>query len=213
MGIVSMATSHAPAVAKLHRLSIQTGLTAWLGQTFCERYYKALAGTPHSFVLVYVDEAGCVLGFVCGATDTAKAYRHILRRRLLPLAFAAIGKLMRPSVWKKIWTAVRRPTQFRESESPATELPAAEVVSLGVDPAAQGKRIGSQLVAAVLDRFRKEGVSRCLLWTSDDNTAAQAFHQRQGFTRVGIREHHSGPIHVFVADFAESSVSGNDRDA
>ena len=108
MGIVPMATSHAPAVAKLHRLSIKTGLTARLGQTFCERYYKALARTPHSFVLVYVDDAGRVLGFVCGATDTAKAYRHILRRRLIPLAFAAIGKLMRPSVWQKIWTALRR---------------------------------------------------------------------------------------------------------
>lgn len=213
MGIVPMVNSHAPAVAKLHRLSIQTGLTAWLGQAFCERYYEALARTPHSFVLVHVDDEGGVLGFVCGATDTSKAHRDILKWSLIPLAFSAIGKLIRPSVWKKIWTALRRPAQFQENEANAAELPVAELVSIGVDPAAQGKRIGTQLVDALFERFRQEGVSRCLVWTSDDNTAAQAFYERQGFTRAGVRAHHSGPIHVFVADFSESNALSTDRGA
>lgn len=203
MGIVSMTASHAPAVAKLHRDSIKTGLTAWLGQRFCEKLYRALADTPHSFVLVYEDETNQVLGFVCGATDTSKMYRSVLRRKFLSLGLAAFGKLIRPSTIGRVLTAAKRPRSFKEGDFAEWNLPEAELVSIGVSPEAQGGGIGAQLVEALFSRFVELGHARCRVWTSGDNLRAKAFYEKLRFTHLGVRQHHSGQIHVFVADLAD----------
>jgi mycothiol synthase len=65
-----------------------------------------------------------------------------------------------------------------------TELdpPAGEVYVLGVDPAAQGLRLGSALLAAGLRHLIGRGLSTVLLYVEQDNTAAVHLYQRAGFT-------------------------------
>lgn len=195
-----MSSAHAPAVAKLHLSSIKTGLIASLGQRFCERLYWAMANTPHSFVLVYKDDAERVLGFVCGATNTSKMYRSVVRRHLVPLALSAFGKIIRPAVLSRALTTLKRPKQFMEGDFAEWNLPEAELVSIGVCPTAQGKRIGTKLVDALFARMDELGHQRCRVWTSGDNLRAKAFYEKRGFTYLGVRQHHSGAIHVLVAD-------------
>jgi ribosomal protein S18 acetylase RimI-like enzyme len=197
--VVRMNKTHVPTVARLHRASIRTGLTASLGQRFCERLYWGLANTPYSFVLVY-EEDGLVLGFVCGATNVSKMYRSVLRRRCFSLALGALSKLRRPSVLGSALTAIRRPKAFKGGDFACWNLPEAELVSIGVDPQAQGKRVGTQLVEALFDRLMRMGCNHVRVWTSEENERAVRFYQKCGFRRLGIRTHHSGDIHVFVAD-------------
>lgn len=203
MCIVEMVKNHVPAVAKLHCDSIKTGLTAWLGQRFCERLYLAMMSSPYSFVLVYEDKLHQPLGFVCCATNTSKMYKVIIVRHFFPIIFSAISKLLRPSVIKRFLTAVRRPKTFKAGDYSQWQLPEAEIVSIAVSPGAQGKHIGTKLVHAAFDRFRNLGHNRVRTWTSEDNERATAFYQKQGFEFLGMRQHHSGGIRIFVADITK----------
>ena len=200
MRIVAMTKSHVSVVAELHRNSIKTGLTAWLGQHFCERLYCAIGSTPYSFVLVCEDEQHHPLGFICCATNTSKMYKSAILRHFLPLTLSAISKFIRPSIIKRALTAIRRPKTFKTGDFSKRELPEAEVVSIAVNPDAQGKHIGTKLIQAAFDKFRALGHDRVRTWTSEYNEQATAFYQKQGFKFLGMRRHHSGGIRIFVAD-------------
>lgn len=199
-----MKKSHVLTVARLQRESIQVGLTAYLGQRFCERLYWGLATTRYSFVLVY-EEQGQVLGFVCGATDTRKMYRSLIARRFVSLTLAAFTRLMRPSVLRKAWISIRRPKRFTRGDFAEWNLPEAELISIALDPAAQGKRIGTQLVGALFRRLRKAGCDRVRVWTSEENDRAVKFYQKHGFQWLGMRPHHTVPIHILVCDIPDDA--------
>jgi mycothiol synthase len=63
------------------------------------------------------------------------------------------------------------------------EGPIGEVYVLGVDPAAQGRRLGGALTAAGLAHLRERGLERVLLYVEADNTAAVRVYEKLGFTR------------------------------
>lgn len=200
MAIIPMTTAQTSAVAKLHRKSIKTGLTAWLGQRFCETLYCAIAKSPYSFVLVYEDEQHHLLGFICCATNTSKMYKSVIMRHFFPLLLSAMAKFFKPLVIKQALKSVKRPKMFKGGDFSEWELPEAEVVSIGVSPDAQGRQIGTNLIQAAFGRFRSLGYDKVRVWTSEDNEQATAFYQKQGFKFLGMRQYHSGGICVFVAD-------------
>jgi len=59
--------------------------------------------------------------------------------------------------------------------------PLGEVYVLGVDPAAQGMRLGSVLLAAGLRYLLDRGLPTVLLYVEQDNPAALRLYQRAGF--------------------------------
>jgi mycothiol synthase len=58
-----------------------------------------------------------------------------------------------------------------------------EVYVLGVDPAAQGRRIGGALTTAGLAHLRGRGLTTVLLYVEGDNAAAVRVYEKLGFTR------------------------------
>jgi ribosomal protein S18 acetylase RimI-like enzyme len=64
----------------------------------------------------------------------------------------------------------------------------ASIRMLAVDPAAQGRGVGTALVAACLDRARAEGRTGVFLHSLPIMTAAQRIYDRFGFRRVPERD-------------------------
>jgi mycothiol synthase len=66
------------------------------------------------------------------------------------------------------------------------EHPIGEVYVLGIDPDAQGLRLGRALTDLGLAHLRSRGLSHVLLYVEEDNTAAVRLYERSGFTRHTI---------------------------
>jgi GNAT superfamily N-acetyltransferase len=64
----------------------------------------------------------------------------------------------------------------------------AGVRMLAVDPAAQGRGAGADLVAACVERARGAGKARVLLHTTAPMTAAHRLYERAGFRRDPARD-------------------------
>jgi ribosomal protein S18 acetylase RimI-like enzyme len=59
---------------------------------------------------------------------------------------------------------------------------------LAVDPAAQGRGVGEQLVRACIAETRSAGRARIVLSSAADMTAAHRLYERLGFTRAPARD-------------------------
>jgi mycothiol synthase len=59
-----------------------------------------------------------------------------------------------------------------------------EIYALGVDPAAQGRGLGSALTVRALDEMSRRGLQRATLYVEGDNTAARRTYEREGFRCV-----------------------------
>ena len=66
----------------------------------------------------------------------------------------------------------------------------ATINTIGVDPPAQGRGLGGQLLAAALDRIRRDGARRCLLEVRRGNRAARALYEGRGFAVDGVRKNY-----------------------
>jgi mycothiol synthase len=64
--------------------------------------------------------------------------------------------------------------------------PIGEVYVLGIDPDAQGMRLGRALTDLGLAHLRARGLSHVLLYVEEDNTAAVSLYERSGFTRYAV---------------------------
>jgi ribosomal-protein-alanine N-acetyltransferase len=67
-------------------------------------------------------------------------------------------------------------------------LDEAELLTVAVHPAAQGRGIGGALVAAFLAQASSRGARRAFLEVAEDNASARAVYTRAGFAPVGRRK-------------------------
>lgn len=68
----------------------------------------------------------------------------------------------------------------------------ADVMTVAVSQAAQGRRLGSRLLDALLDTARARGVVQVLLEVRADNHAAQRLYSTRGFERISVRRGYYG---------------------
>lgn len=64
--------------------------------------------------------------------------------------------------------------------------PVGEIYVLGIDPGAQGLRLGGALTDLGLAHLRRQGLDSVLLYVEEDNEAAVRLYERRGFTRHAV---------------------------
>lgn len=69
----------------------------------------------------------------------------------------------------------------------------AQVMTIGVDPAAQRRGLGSALIGALVSRARDLGAEAILLEVRVDNEPALALYRRHGFELLGRRRRYYQP--------------------
>jgi ribosomal-protein-alanine N-acetyltransferase len=72
----------------------------------------------------------------------------------------------------------------------------AEVMTIGVDKAAQHAGIGRALMQALMDAAREQGARRMLLEVRVDNAPAKSLYHQLGFKPMGLRKHYYQPEDV-----------------
>lgn len=70
----------------------------------------------------------------------------------------------------------------------------AELLTIAVDPVAQGQGVGTRLMVRFLHELRSRGAVQVFLEVAESNTVARALYTRAGFTVTGRRRgYFSGP--------------------
>ena len=64
--------------------------------------------------------------------------------------------------------------------------PVGEVYVLGIDPDAQGMRLGRALTDLGLAHLRGRGLGQVLLYVEEDNAAAVRLYEGRGFRRFAV---------------------------
>jgi mycothiol synthase len=77
------------------------------------------------------------------------------------------------------WTKVHPPGDVADDA-------VGEVYVLGVDPDAQGMRLGQALTDLGLAHLRGRGLDRVMLYVEEDNAAAVRLYESRGFTRFAV---------------------------
>jgi len=170
------------AAARLHA-EINEGFLPTLGPAFLRLLYRRITRWPRSFLLVAVDE-GRVVGMATGTEDVGALYRSFLVRDGWLAAVVAAPRLAR---------AV--PPVMETLRYPGGEAgPAAELLSLAVDPAARGAGVGRRLAEAVNAEFSRRGVHAARVVAAADNAAALGVYRAVGYRDAERIEVHAGKV-------------------
>ena len=185
-GIRRGTPSDAAAVAALHTEAISIGFLTVLGERFLESLYRRVVGDDESFLLVHVDPAKGLNGFVAVAQDTGRLYRDFLLHDGVQAGFRAA-----PAVLRHPWKVVET---FRYGVNRRAPNPGAEILATAVAGSSRGGGIGRALVAAAMDELRQRGVEQAHVVTAADNDAAQQAYFASGFHRHSTVEVHHGVV-------------------
>jgi ribosomal protein S18 acetylase RimI-like enzyme len=185
-GIRRGTPSDAAAAAALHIVSISIGFLVVLGERFLERLYRRVAADDRSFLLVHVDPANGVDGFVAVTEDTGRLYREFMSRDGVHAGLRAASAVLRHP-WKVIET-------FRYGMDGRSAKPGAEILATAVAGNSRGEGIGRALVATAMDELRRRGVEHAHVVTAANNEAAQRAYFACGFQRHSTVEVHHGVV-------------------
>lgn len=181
--------AHLERLVDMHVELMPDDLLPSLGRSLlASSFWPRLLSSPHAQVWVALDADAEAAGFAVMA-----------RRRLaLRLGFYAdaafcLQMLMRllrhpARLWRGVVTLLA-PIRLRMPLGPVP----AELILLGVTPAAQGKGVGRQLLLYALHEV---GPVACLVKTASDD--ARRFYQRAGFVSQGYELRDIRPLHWLV---------------
>ena len=169
-----------PRLARLHAGSIDTGFLRRLGPGFLTVLYRALVSWPGATVLVAGDQTA--VGFVAGVENTAAFYRYFARRWGLLAFFAALPRLLRPSVLKRAWESLR----YGKGEGVAAEL-----LAMAVEPRFRGRGIGRRLGQELIATMNRASITRVKVVVASGNHGAIALYSSLGFVPSAELEVHS----------------------
>ena len=170
-----MAADDTKAVVAIHLAAFPGFFLTFLGPRFLRLLYSEAVACGE--IAIVAEAAGRPVGFVMGSAKPGGFYGQLVRRRLLAFALAALPAVARrPGIVLRVARALRRPAEGRKPEGTAT------LMSLGVDPTAQGLGAGRALVQAFLEAAGRRGACKVDLTTDQDgNERTNRFYAALGF--------------------------------
>lgn len=184
-------------VAQLHAENLDQGFLSTLGPRFLRLLYQAIDECPDACLLL-AREGDQVVGFVAGTLNMGQVYRRLLRHWL------ALGLSLAPSLLipRRLWRMLEilrysrgksgRVRAFGTSSAEVPLLPAAELLSIAVDPAYRGRGIAEDLYAGLKLFFATRGLGEFKIIVGAPLAPAHRFYRRLGAVPVAEIEVHRG---------------------
>ena len=185
------------SMANFHIEGISEGFISSLGSNFVLALYEAISKDDNSFCLI-AEESGKALGFVAFSKNLNKLFKSIIKRNGFKFVLAIGLRIFRPSVCKRVIQDLFYPTKTSE-----LNLPQAELLSIVVDPAYQGKGIAKQLCLAGLEECRIRGIDKVKVLVAASNETANKLYKKCGFELLAEVDSHSIPSNIYVADLTK----------
>jgi len=153
-----------------------------LGLGFVATFYETLLRSPLGFGFV-AQQDGRTVGFSTGVVDWRRFYRGFLRRHIW-LTMRIVMANVRGGRWWRLLETARY--------AGATALPAAELVSIALEPEARGTGCGDMLVRHILKEFADRQVHAVRVTAGEGNVPAHRLYERAGFRLRAQMEIHPG---------------------
>ncbi len=173
-------------LAEIHKEEIGGGFLSRLGIPFLTRLYRALSGSPYSFVIV-AKQGEDMAGFICGATDTRSVYRYFMLRWGIFTLPVLLPRLVSSSRLRRVLETLLYPSK-KENQ----DLPRPEILNFCVAQQWQRQGLGKKLFGALVEEFRKRDVPRMKIVTGSEQTKAQMFYESLNATKAAEIEIHDG---------------------
>jgi len=186
-------------VARLHIEMIGKGFLSSLGEAFLTEVYRAIDEDPSS-VLFVEERAGRVIGFVAGTTGARSMYRRLLRR-LPSVLWSLRGSLISP---RRLAGMLKIARYVRHGGPSLPALPAAELLSIAVEPACRGTGVAEGLFRRLETHFGARGVEAFKIIAGEQLEPAHRFYRRVGARLEARFALHAGAESlVFVRECAK----------
>jgi ribosomal protein S18 acetylase RimI-like enzyme len=162
-------------VVVIHLAAFPGFFLSFLGPSFLRLFYSEAVALGE--ICLVATAGGAVVGFVMGSAQPGGFFTKLIRRRVLGFGLAALPAVLRkPSTAARVVRALLKPKQAAKPEGMAT------LMSIGVDPGAQGLGAGKALVLAFVDEARRRGATGVDLTTDKlENDRTNAFYRSLGF--------------------------------
>ena len=165
-------------VVRIHLDTFEGFFLTFMGKGFLKQMYSSYCAHGESGLFVAEDDGGKVVGFLAYSGDMSGLYKYMIKKKLIPFAWYSMGAFCRkPKVFMRLIRAFLKPSESERAEK-YTEL-----ASIGVDPAAKSKGIGSMLIDKLKETVDfSENAYITLETDAENNEAANRFYQKNGFT-------------------------------
>ena len=177
MNIRKATVNDVDTIVKIHLDAFKGFFLTSLGAQFLKFYYSCFIKSNET-VTVVAEENGVIYGF-SASTKVCKGFNSRLIKSNL-FAFAILSLKMLFTTPKSLLRLVKNLT--KKGESVEDDEDYAELYSIGVSKAAQGKGVGKLLLAESERVMKSEGVQRVSLTTDFyNNEQAVGFYHSMGY--------------------------------
>lgn len=172
-------------ISKLHVAYIQQGFLTILGTAFLTLLYRSMLQSQVAFCVGAYDGEKLV-GFVSGVTHVGKFYKEFLKQNAVRAVIVLLPKMMHPLTVKKMMETLFYPAK-EESHTPDAEL-----LSIVVDKAHQGKGVSRALFEKLVEEFKRRGCREFKVVVGSKLAPACKFYEKMGGVLHSEIEVHAG---------------------
>jgi ribosomal protein S18 acetylase RimI-like enzyme len=206
--VAPLTANYARQAARLHIQGQPGTFLTSLGEDVLTVVYRALpqARGGFGFAAIQLTDHGTapagdepLLGYISATTSIGGIFVEMASQRLGELLLPLLRRYVQaPALAVRSLQTAMYPFLAHEEEGE----PAAELLSIMVEPALRSYGIGALLMAAFLQECRSRSLSAVTVTVDAANDGAQRFYRRHGFSTWRDITLYGRPMHVFRRELA-----------
>lgn len=174
-------------IVTIHLNTFKGFFLTFMGRGFLNQMYRSYCDHSESGLLVALED-GKEIAFLAYSTNFNGLYKFMIKTRLIQFGWYSAGAFSRkPSSFMHIIKAFLKPSEAKREEKYV------ELSSIGVDPVAKNKGVGSFMIDELKKRVDFQKFAYIKLETDAvDNEYAIHFYEKNGFVRERMYEEYNG---------------------